>query len=386
MSMEQQYAEKNKRMAIAMNNGIPDRVPILSIIDNWAFSYSGYSIDEIFEDDEKHLAAFDKVARDFYWDSMFTVTTTRPINYISALGGGAYKAKGTLQIESGSILSMDAEEYPELAEDPYKFLLEVIAPRKYELFRKPYSEEKYQEYCDAVDHYFAFRNVGARSAQALREKYGVPVSRGAVFFHPLDMILDYLRDFQGTMFDIKRKPKQIREVCDAMLPMVIEMVEGAYPEPVEGKYIFNPMHLPEFISARDFEKVYWPTYKKLMDYFTDKGYNILCYYERSYAHLFEFLQDLPKNKIVGLFEDDDLRIVKEKLGDMMCFAGGMKTFDLNYSSKQVCLDQAKSLIDDLAGDGGYIFTTDRIPHSDNDANPENLRAVNEFVRDYGVYK
>ncbi|MEG0379349.1 MAG: hypothetical protein RR614_12800, partial [Eubacterium sp.] len=87
MNFEQEYVDRNKRMAVAMNNGTPDRVPILSIIDNWAIYYAGYSIEEIFLDDEKHLDAYERVARDFYWDSMFTGTTTRAINYIQALGG-----------------------------------------------------------------------------------------------------------------------------------------------------------------------------------------------------------------------------------------------------------------------------------------------------------
>lgn len=53
--MEKLYQERNKRMEIAQRGGVPDRVPVYSLVDNWAFSYAGYSIEEIFENDEKHF-------------------------------------------------------------------------------------------------------------------------------------------------------------------------------------------------------------------------------------------------------------------------------------------------------------------------------------------
>ena len=60
--------------------------------------------------------------------------------------------------------------------------------------------------------------------------------------------------------------------------------------------------------------------------------------------------------------------------------------DLYYGTKEECLDLAKGLIDDLAPGGGYIFSTNRAMIAPTDGNPENLKAVNEFVREYGVYQ
>lgn len=380
------YAERTKRMEIVQKGGIPDRVPVYSLVDNWAFSYAGYSIEEIFSDDEKHYHAFEKVAKDFYWDSMFTSCTSRAMNYVNALDGGSYQTKGLMQIESGHALSMESNEYAELIRDPYKFILNVIAPRKYGLLRMPYSEEKQTLYNNAIDYYFRFRALGVSSVTRFKEEHGMPISRGGVFWHPVDLILDYFRDFQGTMLDVKRDPIKVAEAAEAMVPIVIELCEAAYPQHIEGKSIFNPMHLPQFLRPKDFEKVYWPSYKKIVEHFASKGCIIQSYFERNYSHLYEYMQDLPKNSIFGLFEDDDLRVVKKKLGNMMCIAGGMETYMLNYGTKQQCIDMAKSLIDDLAPGGGYVFTTNRIPHAPNDANPENLKAVNDFVKEYGIYK
>ena len=40
----------------------------------------------------------------------------------------------------------------------------------------------------------------------------------------------------------------------------------------------------------------------------------------------------------------------------------------------------------MAPGGGYILSLDKYILNASDVNPENMRAVNEFVRDYGVYK
>ncbi|GFZ24359.1 hypothetical protein CMETHOX_22820 [Lacrimispora indolis] len=385
MDLKKIYEQRLERMERAIRNEEPDRVPILSIIDNWAFHYAGYTIEEIFKDDEKHLRAFEKVAEDFKWDGLHYSMTTRPMNFINLLDGGTYKASGTLQVESGQVLCMEEAEYAELIKDPWSFLSDVIYPRKYKLMNEAYSEKKYQRFEEAVEELLAYNKLKTVAANRMKEKYGMPVVRPSGFFHPLDMILDFLRDFSGTIRDIKRQPELVAEACEAMLPICIENVENFYPEHQKGCCIFNPMHTPEFLNRKDFERVYWPSYKKIIEHFASKGYMVMCYYERKYEHLFDFLQDLPKNHVVGLFEEDDLRKVKKELGDTMAIAGGLPTYMLNYGTKQECIDCAKGLIDDLAPGGGYIFTTDKILHSSNDANPENLKAVNEFVYEYGVY-
>ncbi|MFZ7130878.1 MAG: uroporphyrinogen decarboxylase family protein [Eubacteriales bacterium] len=379
------YEERIERMEITIRGGKPDRVPVMSIIDNWAFEYAGYTLQEIFQDDEKHYKAFEKITKDFKWDSLQYAATTRAMNFYNALDGGTYRDSGTLQVESGTALCMKPEEYPQLIENPWTFLRDVIYPRKYKLMAKEYSDEKYDKYIKAVKLLFDFNKMAKENVKRLKDNYGMPVVRPSGFFHPIDMLLDFLRDFSGTMGDIKRRPSQVREAADAMLPICIETIENFYPEHQKGCYIFNPMHTPEFLNAKDFEKVYWPSYKKIMDYLANKGYVIMCYYENKYEHLFEFLQELPKNSVVGLFEHDDLTKVKKVLGDTMCIAGGIPAYMLNYGTKQECIDYSKKIIDNVAPGGGFIFCTDKILHSPNDANPENLRAVNEFVFEYGKY-
>ncbi len=386
-NIQEIYQEKVNRFELTQRGKIPDRVPVFCNVDNGAFSYAGYTAKEIFEDDEKHLASFVKVAKDFYWDSMYTAVTSKAMNFISALGGGSYKLDdANMQVETGHADCMEPSEYDQLIADPYGFILNVVAPRKYELMRMAYSDEKQQKFNNAVDYFTRFQRLNAQAAGKFINELGMPLVKSGYFSNPVDILLGYLRDFKGITMDIKRNPAKVAEAADAFVPVCIELVEAVAPAPVKGKSIFNPLNLPPFLKPKDFEKVYWPTYNKLVNYFAQKGYVVLSYYERNFSHLFDYLQELPANAVLGMFEDDDIRIAKQKLGKNMCIAGGMDLYLLNHGTKQQCLDMAKSLIDDLAPGGNYIFTANRTPHSAGDIHYENFKAVNDFVHEYGVYR
>ena len=70
----------------------------------------------------------------------------------------------------------------------------------------------------------------------------------------------------------------------------------------------------------------------------------------------------------------------------MTFLGGVPTFYLGNKTKQECIDKAKEIIDEVGYDGKLIFCSDKMLGFANDAKGENLRAVNDFVREYGVFK
>ncbi|MBK5244400.1 MAG: hypothetical protein JJE18_05140 [Eubacteriaceae bacterium] len=120
---DQMYNERNKRMEITQRGGIPDRVPVYSLVDNWAFTYAGNTIEEIFADDEKHCEAFQKVGKDFYWDFMFTCVTSRAMNYVNALDGGFFTNKGLMQVETGKANCMDVMEYAEDSQQKWRLPL-----------------------------------------------------------------------------------------------------------------------------------------------------------------------------------------------------------------------------------------------------------------------
>ena len=143
--------------------------------------------------------------------------------------------------------------------------------------------------------------------------------------------------------------------------------------------------MPSYMRTKDFEKLYWPSFKALIDELVGEGYTIQVFFEKNWTRYYEFLQDLPKG-VIGYFEEDDLGVVKEKLGKKMCIMGNMPLSILRTGTVQQCVDTAKEIIDKAAPNGGYLFTTDKSLLTVKDVKAENFRAVNEFVHEYGIYK
>nr|WP_225877847.1 uroporphyrinogen decarboxylase family protein [Alkalibacter mobilis] len=196
--------------------------------------------------------------------------------------------------------------------------------------------------------------------------------------------MDVFRNFTGISSDIRRCPELLRDAGLALVESILSMC--AMTPPSEDKAILVPMHLPAFIKPKDFEKVYMPSFKILTEGIIGQGHNILMAFEKNYTHLHDQLNELPKNGIVGLFEEDDIRLVKKNLGGTMAVAGGLSTKLLRYGTKDECIDHVKSLIDDLGPGGGYFIANDSPLCFPGDAKPENLKAVADCINDYGYKK
>jgi hypothetical protein len=86
-----------------------------------------------------------------------------------------------------------------------------------------------------------------------------------------------------------------------------------------------------------------------------------------------------------MFEYGDPKLIKEKLGKKHIIIGMYPIMNLKTKSKEECVAEVKKHLDILAPGGKYIFGFDKSPLLFSDINLENLCAVVETVRDYGVY-
>lgn len=100
------------------------------------------------------------------------------------------------------------------------------------------------------------------------------------------------------------------------------------------------------------------------------------------AHLDAFAQ-LPEKSIIYHVDQDDIFEVHKVLGHKFCISGGIPNFLLGYGTPEEMREYCKKVIDGVARDGGYIMDASAIIQ--NDAKIENIKAMTEFTRDYGVY-
>ena len=136
------------------------------------------------------------------------------------------------------------------------------------------------------------------------------------------------------------------------------------------------------MSLKQFETFYWSSLKRLILALIDEGLTPYPFFEGDYTSRLEYLAELPKGKILGLFDATDIFKAKEILGDTMCISGMMPLSLLQTGTPQQVKDYTRKLIDVVGKGGGFIMG----PRSAMDeADPELVKVWVDFTREYGKY-
>lgn len=372
------FHEKIDRVAKTIRREKVDKPPFMFIADGYYPYYAGVEKSAV-TTYEQAVEITRKVSDDLQYDTC--LIPFFPANLMTApmleiLRGGCHVVKDfSKQISPDKVVILQPGEYPELIKDPVNYLLENVYPRRYGLLKDATPEEKYQGVAQVMQEVV---KIG-QYYQACEDAGSPIVSHGTFVISPVDYLFDFFRDFTGIVNDIKRCPELVRDAGMAILEGYKPILKAVPCKP--HKAIFIPMHIPPFLRPKDFEKVYWPSYKALIEYIVAQGNSAICYYEKKFGHLFDYLQDLPKQGVIGMFQEDDIRVVKEKLGSTMAIAGGLSTTILQHGTKEQCIDHVKGLIEDLAPGGGYFIAPDTPMMFPVDGRPENLKAVADYIRD-----
>jgi uroporphyrinogen-III decarboxylase len=200
---------------------------------------------------------------------------------------------------------------------------------------------------------------------------------------PFDVISHSLRGMSGTMMDMFRQPDKVQEMCEFICKKTLER---ALPEPNENGYIrmfmTNTRGSDEFMSMKQFQQFYWPTFKKLVNGLIKKGATPCIFFEGNFTSRLEYLLEFPKGKMLARFDTTDIFRAKEILKDHVCIEGNVPSSLLQVGTVQDVKDYCKKLIDYCGKGGGYILS----PRSSTDeVKPENLKAMIEFTKEYGKY-
>ncbi|MDI6894818.1 MAG: uroporphyrinogen decarboxylase family protein [Bacillota bacterium] len=135
----------------------------------------------------------------------------------------------------------------------------------------------------------------------------------------------------------------------------------------------------------DLFQFYWPTLKAVLLGLIAEGLVPWLFVEGSYNQRLDFLADpdLPRGRIVWMFDQTDMVRVKEVLGGVACFAGNVPVTILKTGTPEEVRQYVRDLIEKVGQDGGFILTTGGVV---DDAEPENFRAMIEAGKEYGVYR
>jgi len=394
--MEELYAERLKRYTTAMRNEKPDRIPIRPFVAEFAAKYAGYTCQEVTHDFEKAFAATRKCAADFDWDAtvgnmvyVWTgLTQAIGLKYYSIPGIDIPPDIGFQYIEpSEANAHMLPEEYDRLIDDPTDFLFNVWLPRvSTEVSRmgEPTSYRNNLSFLKGgmamLSYFYAF---GGQNA-LLRSESGTVSAIAGILKAPFDIIADKLRGYIGLSMDLFERPEKVRAACEALMPHLLHVaLSGADPEKQVPISIWMHRGCVPFISPDQFKNLYWPTLKPIIEEICSRGYQVLFYAEGDWnAHLDSFAE-LPDASIIYHVDRADIFEVHRKIGHKFCLSGGIPNYLLGVGTPDQVRESCRKVIDGVARDGGYIMDASAIVQ--NDARVENIRAMTDFTREYGVY-
>lgn len=364
---------------------VPKRIPIgIKIFREFALQYAGMDVVEGQWNPALLEEAFDKLCRDFVSDQNPAGGVNRFISYYKMLGSRTIEMSSNGFLQHPEVHGLEPDEYDEFIASPFDCMVETILPRLYNNLNTDSSQKAAVMSKAMKTYYDEFSNLGAMIMR-LNQKYGYatsPPNSMAFSAAPFDFVSDFIRGFTGISVDIKRYPEKVVEACEAVTPIMVKMGTPANPS-IDGQTTF-PLHMAPFLKEKEFEKFYWPTFKKVIESLVEKGQGVFLFIEHDWTRFLDYLKDLPDNLRLR-FEYGDPREIKDKLGDKHILTGLYPISILKTGTREECVDKAKELIDIMAPGGKYYFDFDKPPITLSSINPENLKAVLDYVYNCNYY-
>jgi len=390
------YQERLSRYLTAMRNEKPDKIPVRPFVAEFTAKFAGYSCQQVTHDYQKAFDAVRICAAAFDWDAVVANMVYVWTGLTQAIGIKYYGVPGLdIPPEVGFQYKepdeenafMKADEYDRLIDDPTAFLYEVWLPRISSEIGAGNSNTSYRQKLALVKGGMAmldYFNAFGPQVEALKNESGTVSAIAGIFKAPFDILADKLRGYIGLTMDMATQPEKVLQACEALMPH-LHHVALSTADPNHQVPVGFWMHrgcIP-FISAGQFESHYWPTLKPIIEELWRGGHQTLFYAEGDWIHHLHNFRELPEKSIVYHVDNSDIFRTHLKLGDKFCLSGGIPNFLLAYRSPADVRDYAKKVIDEVAAEGGYIMDASAIMQSDTKI--ENLQALTDFTRDYGVY-
>jgi uroporphyrinogen-III decarboxylase len=391
---------------------IPKRVPIAPSTGYFPIEHAGISWKDAMSDYHKVTSAFEKFDLEFNPDTGSSAGAIPPAEIYNILDYKPYLWAGhglendqEYQYVEGEYLK--ADEYQDFIDDPTGWFLNVYYPRAFGAldgfdsfpvaimpmeilmvggligpFGKPEMKSAMSKIMSAAEEMQLW-------AKALMESSARSKARG--FIHlgggmtkaPLDVLGDTLRGTREIMMDYRRRPEEVKEACNRLIPLVIK--GGVRAANSMGQpFCMIPLHkgADGFMSKDQFDSLYWPSCRKMIIGLIDAGVIPIVFAEGSYESRLETVADLPKGTVIWRFEKTDMKHAKETVGVNNCIMGNVPLQLLCSGSTTDVEEYCKKLIKDAGKGGGFILSTSGGMQG---VKADNVKAMIECSKKFGVY-
>lgn len=411
---EELYAERMKRVEDVARLKKPDRVPFLPVFTFFAAKYSDISFQQIMYDYDKLAEVTKRVIIDFEPDmymNPFALVAVGPLMEMLDFRQLQWPGHGVSPYHSYQFVEneyMRADEYDAFLYDPTDYILRTHLPRICGNLKSLETLPSMLGLCyvrlvtatavlgeeEVAEAVKLLLKAGAeanrmRSKSILFSKemssLGFPSQFGAMTYAPFDYVGDFFRGTKGMLIDMYRNPDKIMAITEKVLPALIRSAVLLSKKSGVSR-IFIPLHKGAygFMSLDQFKKFYWPTLRQLMLALIDEGLTPCPLFEGEYTDRLEIISDIPEGKAIYAFENTDIFRAKEILREKVCIRGNVPAALLCTGSPQDVKEYCRKLIDIVGNGGGFIMDGGiGIP---DEARLENVRAMAEFTREYGIYR
>ncbi|MFC1868463.1 uroporphyrinogen decarboxylase family protein [Thermodesulfobacteriota bacterium] len=410
---EDLYRERAQRVRDAVALREPDMVPFQPFYHFFPAKYAGITNREVMFDYEKLAMAWKKVTLDFEPDGynnpflsigigpLMEILDCRQIQW----PGGELPVDKPFQFIEKEY--MTAEEYDDFLFDPTDYIHRVFLPRAYGaleplqmlpptpslvyfrlmtgtgLLGVPQVAGSIQALLDAAAE---TQKLLSKMKSFIDEmtSLGFPCQFGAIAFAPFDYFGDLLRGTRGVLMDMYKCPDKLLE---SMEKMVVYTIRGVLDnvKASGNPYVYIPLHksIDNFMSSDHFKTFFWPSLKKVILRLIEEGLVPCPFWEGNCESRLETIRDIPSGKAIYMFEQTDIFKAKDILGDTACIRGNVPASLLCTGSPQEVTEYCKKIIEYAGKGGGFIL--DGGVGGPDESRPENIRAMADAVRKYGVY-
>ncbi len=409
---KESYQARLTRLVEAIQMKEPDRVPCILPSGQFPAYHAGINVRTAMYDYQAMKRAWLKFLYEFEGDTY------------SGAGVGSGWMNEILQVKSmkwpGHGLPDDtsmhqfvegeymlADEYDLLLKDPSDYCFRYYLPRTngvFEPFQKlapfknilgmptnflgactsPDVQSAFQGIIDSAKELAKYRDVVMEVGKEAR-RIGYPsLMSGAQAHAPFDIFADTLRGTRGITMDMYRQPEKLIEAMETITPWIIEAalsIANHSASPI----IFFALHKGDdnFMSDAQYQKFYWPYFKRVIMGFVNEGCIPLLFAEGSYNRRLEAATELPAASVIWFFDRTDIVKAKQILGKKACIMGNVPSSLMCTGTPSAVKEHCRRLIENCGKDGGYILAGGA---SIDKGDPDNFRAMMAAAKEYGRYR
>ncbi len=408
-SPQELYDERLKRALAAATLQVPDRVPVFGPYQKYPYSFAGVTLKDAMNDYALARQACHKFLDYFQPDLDFGPIFAYPAKPMETLGWNAFKWPGhgldddtMYQYVEGEYMTDD--EYDEFIFDPSDFMLRKWAPRQFKalegfsqfvpwrrfmwsgwmnfgFFASPEMKETLRLAIKAGEE---MNEWWASQAQYWGEigAKGYPLAFAGWSWPPFDILGDTVRGTHQILPDMRRRPEKLHDALEIATRIFIEYGSGAAGAPLPFCWVWVHKSTRNFMSDAQFKEFYWPYLRQGMLGLIEKGVIPVIYWEADFESRLEHIVDVPPGKIVYHLSNTNFEKAKAVLGGTTALMGNVPNIMLLSGTPDDVRAYCKKLIDVVGKDGGFIMDTAVML---DEAKPENLKAMIDFTKEYGVY-